>query len=308
MSVIFLFPFMAIQIQSESPFKAQNNIKTTSQSQSFLDCISLQYIRLLILLHLGQELLDCLSKASLTCLLCTIPSYFSFSVRSSTHQDSHPSTMSSPSRNFQPHPQLQSDVPFQEGVDHGIMSVSSSSDPSQDVHYWVTNLLVLKAFHADCLAADNDTFYSTPFSSKNLWDHGRPQYPIFTEEVTILKSNPLESTTSKRTSSQLATIYKHTTHMWLHPAPRSHIISFHLLRYCAPLRKSLQLVPGFNWHPFNIQSLEMVYQCQLLQLTCQPYLNISCTIRPHNKHCFWPILYQLHHLLLPQESRHQQEK
>ena len=100
-----------------------------------------------------------------------------------------------------------------------IIFVSSLSDSSHEVHYWVTTLLILKVVHPNHLAAGSDTFHSTPFSSKNAWEYDHLHAPLFHEEVKMLKSNPSGSTASKQASSLSATASKQTTFM--RPSPAS---------------------------------------------------------------------------------------
>ena len=105
-----------------------------------------------------------------------------------------------------------------------IIFVSSLSDSSQEVHYWVTTLLILKVVHPNHLAAGSDTFHSTPsiphhFPPRMRGRNDHLHAPLFHEEVKMLKSNPSGSTASKQASSLSATASKQTTFM--RPSPAS---------------------------------------------------------------------------------------
>ena len=71
------------------------------------------------------------------------------------------------------HPTLTSDVigaNLRAVIDHGVMSVSSSSNPLSKTHYWICTQAVLDAFVVELKQSNGaDRFYFTPFTSREAW-------------------------------------------------------------------------------------------------------------------------------------------
>jgi len=92
---------------------------------------------------------------------------------------------------YPPHPTLRSDVAFKnsDAVDHGTLSVSSSTDPSVEHHWWIETRAVLASFELDRRAAGLNTFLWTPFTSRGAWDQYCPEAPI-TQSINIRSPSP----------------------------------------------------------------------------------------------------------------------
>ena len=83
---------------------------------------------------------------------------------------------------YPPHPTLTSDVigaDLRAVLDHGVMSVSSSSNRLSETHYWICTRAVLNAFVEELEQSDGaDTFYFTTFTSREAWTQSKGDAPL----------------------------------------------------------------------------------------------------------------------------------
>ena len=110
-------------------------------------------------------------------LLCAIPSTSSHLLAPDLHHSAIMSAASKPP--YPPHPTLQTDAPFGSShINHGVLSVSSSTDRSREQHLWITDRKALPSFEINRRDDGFDTFHWTPFSSMQAWEQYRPHAPI----------------------------------------------------------------------------------------------------------------------------------
>ena len=90
------------------------------------------------------------------------------------------------------HPILTSDVigaDLRAAIDHGVMSVSSSSNPLSETHYWICTLAIIDAFVVELEQFDGaDMFYFTPFTSMDPWTQSSRGAPLYRDDVSIAPS------------------------------------------------------------------------------------------------------------------------
>ena len=76
-------------------------------------------------------------------------------------------------------------------LDHGVMSVSSSSnpDPLSKTHYWICRQAILNAFVVELKQSDGtDMFYFTPFTSREAWIQSKGGAPLWHDDVILAPS------------------------------------------------------------------------------------------------------------------------